>query len=203
MDVKALRAKFHAQLEKAACGGGAPIKPHAVGASPESLTNGALKNKPSPTPPRPILPLNSSNEPKMFGSAPQGVFPRPPPAHRVGGQESPKVPPTEVGAPNRVKLAGELLQSKLLKQQNEMKLSLPSQKSVTDVVPLRKPLPTVGPPPSKPKRPPCVNLDHFRRKTPAVLPKRHVESPKLRGRRLKWTFLLQFKDKCVVSMLSL
>lgn len=193
MDVKALRAKFHAQLEMGACGGGAPIRLNAVGASPESLTNGALRNIPSAAPPRPILPLNSSSEPKMFGSGPQGVYPRPPPIHRVGGQESPKMPPTEVGAPNRVKLTGELLQNKLLKQQSEIKLppavrpSLPSQKSMTEVVPLRKPLPTVGPRPSKPKRPPSINLDHCKRKAPAVLPKRQVESQIPRGR-LEWTF---------------
>ncbi|XP_056590928.1 FYN-binding protein 1 isoform X2 [Triplophysa dalaica] len=187
VDFKALRAKFHTQLEKGACGGVVPIRPHAIGASRESLTKEALRNKPSAAPPRPILPLHSSSEPKMFGSGPQGVFPRPLPVHRLGGQESPKVPPKEVGGANRVKLTGELLQSKLLKQHSETKLPppvrplLPSQKSVTEVVPLRRPLPTVGPRPSKPKRPPTVNLDHLRRKVPAVLPKRHVDLKNLKG----------------------
>lgn len=186
VDVKALRAKFHAQLEMAGSGGGALIKPLMVGAPPESLTNGVVRNKPSAAPPRSILPLNSSSEPKMFGSGPQGVFPRPPPSHRVGPQETPKTPPTEVNAANRVRLTGELLQNKLLKQQGEMKPNfkpmLPSQKSlISDVAPLRKPLPAVGPRPSKPKRPPYVNLDHFRKKAPAVLPKRQMESQSFKG----------------------
>lgn len=187
MDVKALRAKFHAQLEMAGSGGGSAIKPHSVGALPESLTNGVLRNKTSVVPPRAIVPLNSSSEPKMFHSGPQGVFPRPPPAHRLGAQESPKMAPTEVNVPSRVKLTGELLQSKILKQQSVMKESstfkppLPGQRSVSEVVPLRKPLPNVGARPSKPKRPPSVNLDHFRKKAP-VLPKRPIESQCLKGR---------------------
>ncbi|XP_067288083.1 FYN-binding protein 1 [Pseudorasbora parva] len=180
VDVKALRAKFHAQLAMAGSGGVSAIKPHTVGALPESLTNGVLRNKTSAVPPRPVAPLNSVSEPKMFHSSPQGVFPRPPPAHRFGAQESPKMAPTEVNVPSRVKMTGELLQSKILKQQSDMKVSafkppLPSQKSMSEVVPLRKPLPNVGPRPSKPKRPPSVNLDHFKKKAPAVLP-RTIES---------------------------
>ncbi|KAK9966233.1 hypothetical protein ABG768_003356 [Culter alburnus] len=171
----------------AGSGGGSAIKPHAVGALPESLTNGVLRKKTSAVPPRPVVPLNSLGEPKMFHSGPQGVFPRPPPAHRLGAQESPKTPPTEVNVPSRVKLTGELLQSKILKQQSDMKVSsafkppLPSQRSVSEVVPLRKPLPNVGPRPSKPKRPPYVNLDHLRKKAPVVLPKRPIESQCLKG----------------------
>lgn len=177
MDVKAIRARYHAQCS----GGVSAIKPHTVGALPESLTNGVLRNKTSVVPPRAIVPLNTLSEPKMFHSGPQGVFPRPPPAHRLGAQESPKMAPTEVNVPSRVKLTGELLQSKILKQQSDMKASstfkppLPGQRSISEVVPLRKPLPNVGPRPSKPKRPPSVNLDHFRKKAPIVLPKRPIE----------------------------
>ncbi|XP_043107241.1 FYN-binding protein 1 isoform X1 [Puntigrus tetrazona] len=181
VDVKAIRAKFHAQLQMVASGGGSAIKPHMVGALPESLTNGALRNKSSAVPPRSVFPLNAHSEPEMFQSGPQGVFPRPPPSHRLGAQESPKTPPTEVNVPSRVKLTGELLQRKILQQHSDMKASpafkppLPSQRSVSEVVPLRKPLPTVGPRPTKPRRPPLVNLDHFRKKAPVLLPKRNVD----------------------------
>lgn len=179
MDVKALRAKFHAQLEMAASGGGTGVRPHAVGALPESLTNGALRNKTSAVPPRPVFPVSAHNEAEMFPSGPQGVFPRPPPSHRLGAQES---PPS-----NRIKLTGELLQRKILQQHGDMKAPstlkppLPSQRSVSEVAPLRKPLPNVGPRPSKPRRPPYVNLEHLRRKAPAVLPKRNTEAQSSKG----------------------
>lgn len=42
-------------------------------------------------------------------------------------------------------------------------------------------MPNVGQRPSKPKRPPSVNLDQFRKKTPIVLPKRPVESHIIKG----------------------
>ncbi|XP_051531294.1 FYN-binding protein 1-like isoform X2 [Myxocyprinus asiaticus] len=184
VDVKALRAKFLAQLEMAGSGGGAPIKPHTTGALPESLTNGGLRNKLSAVSTRPILPLLSSSEPKMFSLGPQGVFPRPPPSHHVGAQETPKMPPTEANVPNKVKLTGELLQ-KMLKQHSDIKSPsfkppLLSQRCISEVIPLRKPLPNVGPRPSKPKRPPYVNLDHFLKKATAVFPIGHVDlrSPK-------------------------
>ncbi|XP_051957771.1 FYN-binding protein 1 isoform X1 [Xyrauchen texanus] len=188
VDVKALRAKFHANLEMVGPGGGAPIKPHTAGVLPESLTNGVRRNKPLAVSPRSILPLNSSSESKMFGLGPHEVFPRPPP-HRVGAQETPRTPTSEVNVTNKVKLAGELLQNKVvLKQHSEMKLSptfkppLPSQRSVSEVAPLRKPLPNVGLRPTKPKRPPYVNLDHYRKKkAPAILPKGHVESKSPKG----------------------
>lgn len=185
VDVKALRARFHAQLEMAGSGGGIALKPHPIGAMPESLTNGVLRNKISAVPPRPNLPVNSFSEAKMFQSGPQGVFPRPPPSHRFGAQESSTELPAEVSVPSRVKLTGEILQNKILKQQNDMKLTfkppLPHQRSISEVVPLRKPMPNVGQRPSKPKRPPSVNLDQFRKKTPIVLPKRPVESHIIKG----------------------
>ncbi len=188
MDVKALRAKFHAQLEMAASGGGSTIKPLTVGVLPESLTNGVLRNKTSVVPPRPVFPLNTHIVPEMFHSGPPGVFPRPPPSHRLGAQESPKMPPKEVHVPSRIKLTGELLQRKILQQHSDMKVAsafkppLPSQRSVSEVVPLRKPLPNVGLRPSKPRRPPSVNLDHLRKKAPVVLPKRNVDLQSSKGR---------------------
>ncbi|XP_039512255.1 FYN-binding protein 1 isoform X1 [Pimephales promelas] len=184
VDVKALRAKFHAQLEASGSGGGVSgVRPH------EPLTNGVLRNKPSAVPPRAIVPLNSSSEPKMLHSGPQGVFPRPPPAHRSGAQDGPRPGPVEGSSPSRVRLTGELLQSKILRQQSDMKVCspsavrppLPGQRSVSEVVPLRKPLPHVGPRPAKPKRPPSVNLEHFRKKAPLVLPKRPTEPQCLKG----------------------
>lgn len=188
MDVKALRAKFHARLEMAASGGGSTIKPLTVGVLPESLTNGVLRNNTSVVPPRPVFPLNTHIEPEMFHSGPQGVFPRPPPSHRLGGQESPKTPPKEVHVPSKIKLTGELLQRKILQQHSDMKVvsafkpPLPSQRSVSEVVPLRKPLPNVGSRPSKPRRPPYVNLDNFRKKAPVALPKRNVDLQSSKGR---------------------
>ncbi|XP_052424322.1 FYN-binding protein 1 isoform X1 [Carassius gibelio] len=188
VDVKALRARFHAQLAMAASGGGSAGKPHTVGALSESLTNGALRNKTSAVPPRPVFPLNAHSEPEMFHSGPQGVFPRPPPSLRLGAQDSPKTPPTEASVPSRVKLTGELLQRKILQQPGDSKATsappkppLPSQRSMPDVTPLRKPLPNVGPRPSKPKRPPSVNLDHLRKKAPVFLPKRNTDLQSSKG----------------------
>lgn len=188
MNVKAIRARFHVPVEMPTSGGGSSVKPHTVGAVPESLTNGALRNKISAVPPRPVFPLNAQSEPEMFPSGPHGVFPRPPPSHRLGAQGSPKMPPPEVNVPSKVKQTGELLQRKMLQQHADLKVSsafkppLPSQRSVSEVVPLRKPLPNVGPRPSKPKRPPSVNLDHFRKKAPVVLPKKTIELQSSKGR---------------------
>ncbi|XP_052466214.1 FYN-binding protein 1 isoform X2 [Carassius gibelio] len=187
VDVKALRARFHVPVEMPTSGGGSSVKPHTVGAPPESLTNGALRNKISAVPPRPVFPLNAQSEPEMFPSGPHGVFPRPPPSHRLGAQGSPKMPPPEVNVPSKVKQTGELLQRKMLQQHADLKVSsafkppLPSQRSVSEVVPLRKPLPNIGPRPSKPKRPPSVNLDHFRKKAPVVLPKKTIELQSSKG----------------------
>ncbi|XP_056088826.1 FYN-binding protein 1 [Rhinichthys klamathensis goyatoka] len=163
----------------AGSGGVSAVRPHAAVAEP--FPNGALRNKASVVPPRALVPLNSFSEPKMFLSGPQGVFPRPPPARRAGAQESPTPGPAEV--PSRVRLTGELLQSKILKQQSDMTFRppLPAHRSVSEVVPLRKPLPSVGPRPAKPKRPPSVNLDHLHKKAPVVLPKRPIESQCLKG----------------------
>ncbi|KAI4904252.1 hypothetical protein NFI96_031781 [Prochilodus magdalenae] len=178
VDVRALRARFNLQTQTAASGGGTSPRHSGVGHTPESA-NGAVRNKSSPVIPRPILPLNSAIEPKRFGNAPHGVFPKPPPSHRVGAKEEPKAPLAEPEIPGRVKLTGELLQNKMMKHSEDRKVPslprppLPSQKSMSEVPPLRKPLPAVGQRPSKPKRPPVVNLDHLRKKVPTLqLPKR-------------------------------
>lgn len=76
-------------------------------------------------------------------------------------------------------MTGELLQNKMLqhldkKPQAAPRSVLPSQKSFSDVVPLRKPFPNVGQRPTKPKRPPSVNLDRFRVKGPALQPPVHL-----------------------------
>ncbi|TRY97479.1 hypothetical protein DNTS_008213 [Danionella cerebrum] len=168
VDVKALRAKFHANLEMVTPGCRPATKPHGVGALPKSLTNG----KAFTVPPRPILPMNSSHEPKML--SPVG-FPRPP-SLRSGAQESLSESPSEVRVVSRVKMTQELLQGKILKPHGQMKVPVavkPAPRSVSDVVPLQKPLPNVGPRPTKPKRPSVVNLDHLRKR---ALPKRQAEA---------------------------
>lgn len=167
MDIRALRAKF--QAEKAISESGISPRPPVL----EHSVNGAVRNKLSPVIARPILPMNSSTEPKRYGQPPHGVFPKPPPSHRAGAKEEPKAPITESEIAGRIKLTGEMLQNRMLKHHDERKPRppLPSQKSMSDVPPLRKPLPPMGQRPSKPKRPPMVNLDHLRKKAPS-LPRR-------------------------------
>lgn len=174
VDFKALRAKFHAQADRASSGG-AYSRPHLPGHLLETADNGTVRSKLSPAAPKPVLPVNLSTEPKRFSQSPQGVFPKPPPSHRMGPKEDPKPPVNDSENTRRVKLTGELLQNKMLqhlekKPQSFPRPLLPSQKSVTEVVPLRKPLPNVGQRPAKPKRPPAVNLDRFRVKGPVPLP---------------------------------
>ncbi|XP_017567566.1 FYN-binding protein 1 isoform X3 [Pygocentrus nattereri] len=187
VDVRALRAKFNAQKETASSGGGASPRHSAVGHTSESSANGVIRNKSSPVIPRPVLPVNSANEPKRFGQAPHGVFPKPPPSHRMGAKEEPKMPLTEPEIPGRVKLTGELLQNKMMKHVDDRKLqsfprpSLPSQRSMSEVPPLRKPLPAVGQRPSKPRRPPAVNLDHLRKKAPSFQLTRRQETKTSEG----------------------
>lgn len=169
MDFKALRAKFHAQAERATSSGGAYSKPHMAGHFPETVDNGMVRGKPSPTAPKPVLPVNLTTEPKRISQIPHGVFPRPPPTHRVGSKEDLKPVVKDSDNARRVKQTGERLQNMMIQHHEKQTHSLPrpllpSQKSISEVVPLRKPLPNVGQRPTKPKRPPFVNLDRFRAK---------------------------------------
>ncbi|XP_066504514.1 FYN-binding protein 1 isoform X2 [Hoplias malabaricus] len=172
VDVRALRARFTSQQEIVTSGGGASPNLRALSQTSESSANGAVRNKQSPVSPRPVLPVTPTVDHKRFGQPLHGVFPRPPPSHRVVANEELKAPLTEPDTPGRVKLTGELLQNRMMKHIDERKIQsfprppLPSQRSMSEVAPLRKPLPPVGQRPSKPRRPPVVNLDHLRKKLP-------------------------------------
>ncbi|KAI5614670.1 FYN-binding protein isoform X1 [Silurus asotus] len=170
VDVKALRAKFHAQADRPISSGGAYARPHIAGQFPAPLDNGLPRLKPAP---KPVLPGNPSTEsPKRFNPVPQGVFPKPPPSHRIP-KEDPVVPVNDFENAARVKMTGELLQNRMLqhlekKPQSFSRSILPSQRSMSEVIPLRKPLPNAGQRPTKPKRPPNVGLDRFCAKGPVI-----------------------------------
>lgn len=171
VDFRALRAKFHAQAEKGTSSGGAYPRPHIAGHKPETTDNGIVRNKIPPTAQKPVFPVNPSPEPRKFIQNPRGVFPKPPPSHRIGAKEDPVPPSNDSENIRKVIMTGELLQNKMMQHiekntQTYPRSILPSQKSFSDVVPLRKPIPNVGPRPTKPKRPPSVNLDRFRFKEP-------------------------------------
>ncbi|KAJ8277436.1 hypothetical protein GJAV_G00075130 [Gymnothorax javanicus] len=153
-----------------------------------SPVNGVIRPKVSPAGPKPLPGIRSSPEmhrlpkppmgdPGGLATArkvpPVGVFPRPPPSHRAGHQDNKMTIPV-TDRPGRVKATGELLQNMMLKQIGlqdgfvpkpapPVTTPLRSQRSMTEVPPLRRNLPPEGPRPLKPKRPPYVNLDSFRR----------------------------------------
>ncbi|XP_047666325.1 FYN-binding protein 1 isoform X2 [Tachysurus fulvidraco] len=185
-DFKALRAKFHSQAERAASNAGPYSRPHIAGYLPESSDNGLVRNKIPLLTPKPVFPVNPGTEPKRFSSNPQGVFPKPPPSHRLGAKDDPVPPVADTENTRRVKLTGELLQNRMLqhlekKPQAHPRSLLPSQKSLSDVIPLRKPFPNVGQRPTKPKRPPSVNLERFRVKGPAFLHTVHQDTKASEG----------------------
>ncbi|XP_035271967.1 FYN-binding protein 1 isoform X2 [Anguilla anguilla] len=208
VDVKALRARFHAKAEMAAVGGGGPPRTLLPGVGRagtpmafNSNVNGAVRPKASPTGPKPLPGVRSPSDLYRFprpptadpggpttvrNLSPLGVFPRPPPSHHIGSQEQRTASPgTE--KPGRVKATGELLQNKMLRQLPGSDGTVPkpaspvitllrSQRSMTEVPPLRRNLPPEGPRPLKPKRPPYVNLDNFR-KAPAFTPMPRLPTP--------------------------
>ncbi|XP_062868867.1 FYN-binding protein 1 isoform X2 [Trichomycterus rosablanca] len=164
VDVKALRAKFHAQAEETPSTPGALSRPRPAGHLTEASDNGVVRSKLSPITPRP--------EPKKLNQIPHGVFPRPPPSQRVGAKEDLKPPVTDTENTGKIKLTGELLQNRMLQHIEKKphpfpKSLLPSQRSLSEVAPLRKPIPIVGTRPTKSKRPPSVCLDRFYVKGPA------------------------------------
>lgn len=151
-----------------------------AGQLPEASDNGLPRSKLPPATIKPMLPVNLVNEPKRVVQTPQGVFPKPPPSHRVGAKEDPK-PSVSDSENTRVKLTGELLQNKMMqhlekKPQPSPRPLLPSQKSISEVAPLRKPLPSVGQRPTKPKRPPSVSLERFYAKGPGFLPRVQLDT---------------------------
>ncbi|KAJ8408343.1 hypothetical protein AAFF_G00257570 [Aldrovandia affinis] len=189
VDVKALRDRFHAQTGMAAVGGGGgsprPLLPGAGRAGPpppmgfNSSVNGAARARASPTGPKPLPGLRSFPDPHRYPKPPppapeapaslrplppSGVFPRPPPSHRGDYRE------ISGALPGGVRATGEMLQSIMLKQDGPVPKQVSpaaalmrSQRSMTEVPPLRRNLPPEGPRPVKPKRPPYVNLDSLKR----------------------------------------
>ncbi|XP_048832329.1 FYN-binding protein 1 [Brienomyrus brachyistius] len=196
VDVKALRDRFHAKTEMTDVKGAEIQRPPLqrfprviLPLGPDASANGAARLKPTPVLPSmvpgPRLPpvhqlKQPVAEPESQGAArpipPLGVFPRPPPSHRIVSvpQETRTSQPDRERQSGRVKAAGELLQNLSLKQPPMpeglvTKAALPtpssirSQKSMAEVPPLLRTLPPEGMRPLKPKRPPYVNLDAFRR----------------------------------------
>ncbi|XP_018601356.1 FYN-binding protein 1 isoform X2 [Scleropages formosus] len=196
VDFKTLRDRFHAKAEMADAKGGdsqrlpMPRFPRAVppaGHSPSA--NGAARPKLSPAAPGPRsspdlswMARPSAVEPESTGptrpSPPFGVFPRPPPSHRTAPvpQEPKTESPVKDRVPGKVKATGELLQNMMLKPSMQDSplfkptpsptSTLRSQRSMAEVPPLRRTLPPEGPKPVKPKRPPTVNLDCYRKAAP-------------------------------------
>ncbi|XP_076880513.1 FYN-binding protein 1 isoform X2 [Brachyhypopomus gauderio] len=186
VDVKALMAKFHAQAERAMSETCAPSRPQAIGPMSESSANGVVRNKASPVVPRSVLPVNSPTEPKRLGQALPGVFPKPPPSHYSGLKEDSKAPTANPKNIGKVKLTEEVLKIQMLKhgekkQPVTSRPLLPSQRSISEVPPLRKPLPPLGPRPLKPKRPPNVRLDHLRKKALVPVPQGSSEKKTFDG----------------------
>ncbi|XP_041913258.1 FYN-binding protein 1 isoform X1 [Alosa sapidissima] len=179
VDVKALMARFRQTGMMATGGGGGsprlppPILERGVHSPVDPGANGSVRprfsvplNKPNPGP------ISPSNGPR-FGQAPRGVFPRPPPSHRPNHQEPVRTPIAEADKPGSFRNSTEKLVRPMPKPhgfpggrgpQTIHTPPLLSQRSMsTEVPPLLRPLPTVGSRPKKPKRPPFVNLEQFRR----------------------------------------
>ncbi|XP_010900872.2 FYN-binding protein 1 isoform X1 [Esox lucius] len=194
VDVRALRAKFHAKVDLSSSRDStSPISPlPGFGVT----VNGGLQHKRMPIAPMPPLP-GSSSSPDLQRLAQRPVraelegmiaSPRPPPLHHPYGatKELPRPPhhPSEPERSGKARVTGELLQNMMLKHKagpsTPTKLTphhLPSQRSLMEVTPLRRALPPEGPRPIKPKRPPHVNLQAHKR-NPRAPPL--TERPKLR-----------------------
>lgn len=173
VDVKALAARLRQAGMMAAAGGGAqrlppPVFERGHHSPVDSGPNGGVRprlNKPNTGPVSPANGLRSS-------PGPHGVFPRPPPSHRPN-QEPVRPPIPEADKPGPFRNPGEKLVRPMPKPQGPLGARAPqaiqtapmrSQRSLTgEVEPLLRPLPPVGPRPNKPKRPPFVNLEPFRR----------------------------------------
>ncbi|XP_030583465.1 FYN-binding protein 1 [Archocentrus centrarchus] len=189
VDVKALRAKFNSKSstsDTSSRDSGSPKSPRpGFGRSILPVTESELPQRLSPTVPThlagPGLVRLPRIEPMAASIPPRpGSFPRPPP---YAGLRAPIQP----ADPTKVKQTGEMLQSMMLRHQRppvpqvprpgagspapvpspvSTPLPLrqqPRQRSAGEVTPLRRPLPPEGPMPVKPKRPPSVNLEPFRK----------------------------------------
>ncbi|XP_062412823.1 FYN-binding protein 1 isoform X3 [Sardina pilchardus] len=179
VDVRALTARFRQTGMHATGGGGGsprlppPLLERGARSPVDPGANGSVRprfpvplNKPTPGP------ISPSNGPR-FGQAPRGVFPRPPPSHRPNHQEPFRPPIAEVDKPGSFRNPTEKLVRPMPKPQDSPGGRSPqtihttpllSQRSMSaEVAPLLRPLPAVGSRPKKPKRPPFVNLEQFRR----------------------------------------
>ncbi|XP_028818331.1 FYN-binding protein 1 [Denticeps clupeoides] len=181
VDVKTLMARFHAQGVLGVGGSPRPQLPMFERAGPAAIRPRSPASGPVPAP-RPFPGANSDLP--RFALPPRGVFPRPPPGKRLAPQETPRPPPPDVAKPVKTKLCGDLRPTKVIKLPGTptskspcpLPSLLPSQKvQAAEVVPLMRPLPQVGQRPAKPKRPPAVNLEHFRHGRTAA--RGHLGSP--------------------------
>ncbi|XP_041861146.1 FYN-binding protein 1 [Melanotaenia boesemani] len=189
VDVKALRARFNNKTstsDTSSRDSGSPKSPRpGFGRAILSPTESELANRQSPVVPPVGLGQSLMRfpraEPSFIPSRPAS-FPRPPPISAVR-------PPIEPADTNKVKQTGEMLQNMMLRHQRPPGTRLtpplapvvaqglgaspsstalplrqqPRQKNSGDVIPLRRPLPPEGPQPLKPKRPPNVSLEPFRK----------------------------------------
>ncbi|CAI5685048.1 FYN-binding protein 1 isoform X1 [Oreochromis niloticus] len=192
VDVKALRAKFNSKSstsDTSSRDSGSPKSPRpGFGRAILPVAESELTQRLSPTIPPHLAgpgPVRLPRIEPMAASIPPrpGSFPRPP---AYAGLRAP-IQPTDA---TKVKQTGEMLQNMMLRHQRppvpqvaqvprlgagspapvppptSTPLPLrqqPRQRSAGEVTPLRRPLPPEGPMPVKPKRPPTVNLEPFRR----------------------------------------
>ncbi|XP_022048227.2 FYN-binding protein 1 [Acanthochromis polyacanthus] len=183
VDVKALRARFNSKTSTS------DTNSSRDSGSPKSPRPGNVRlTLPgiAPTVPPPLAGLGPARPPRAeplaapIPSRPAS-FPRPPPSSVVRAPIQPDF--------SNVKQKGEMLQNMMLRHQKPPATNpppaqapaqapapapaptcsplplqqKPRQKSSGDVTPLRRPLPPEGPLPLKPKRPPYVNLELFKR----------------------------------------
>ncbi|XP_014072360.2 FYN-binding protein 1 isoform X2 [Salmo salar] len=201
VDVRALRARFHAKADMAGSRDSTSPKPPLRGfgrggpwlADVSVTANGEVRNKLMLMVPTPTLPGSSYSpdlqrlpprhvraelEGMSTSPEPHGVFPHLPPSHRPhrAAKELPRPAPspTNIDQQGRVRVTGELLQNMMLKHKGvhpgptkPTPPSLPSQRNLTGVTPLRRALPPEAPSPIKPRRPPHINLQAHQRNTRA------------------------------------
>ncbi|CAG5864024.1 unnamed protein product [Menidia menidia] len=191
IDVKALRNRFNNQAgtsNTSSRDSGSPKSPRpSFGRGILPVTENQRAQRHSPTVPLLLASPGLVRLPRadpMAASIPTkpASSPRPPPNFAIRAPFQ----PTEV---NKIKQTGELLQNMIRMHQGPADArpmptlapspvqilgssptatprsihQQPRQRSAGDVTPLRKPLPLEGPIPLKPKRPPLVNLEPFRK----------------------------------------
>ncbi|KAJ7993334.1 hypothetical protein DPEC_G00271350 [Dallia pectoralis] len=194
VDVRALRARFHAKADLSSSRDStSPISPlPGFGAA----ANGAFQQKRVPIVPTPPPPGSSSSPdfqrlpPRPIRAELDGLtgWPRPTPSPQPYGatKELPRPGhlPLEIDRQVKARVSGELLQNIMLKHKGVPSTPtkttspyLPSQRSLMEVTPLRRALPPEGLRPVKPKRPPHVNLHAHQRNSRSLPP---TERPELR-----------------------